>query len=90
VNQQISVVKDSVSASHGTSGTGTDYCGNRVYSISSIKNSASADLTFSELTIGSSTGLISLYTANSATVGTHTATVTVSLSSYPTATITSS
>jgi len=30
-----------------------------------------------------STGVISLYTARSATVGTHTATLTVSLVSYP-------
>jgi len=59
-----------------------EYCGNRVYSISSVKNSAAVALTATELTIDSSTGLISLYTSNSATVGTHAATVSVSLNNY--------
>jgi len=35
-----------------------------------------------ELTIDSVTGIISLYTENKLTVGTHTATITVMLSNY--------
>jgi hypothetical protein len=52
-------------------------CENYLYSISSVANSAVTAL-------DSATGLIQLYTANSNTVGTHTATVTVELVSYPT------
>ena len=57
-------------------------CGNYLYSIISIKNSASQTLS-ADLTINSSTGEIKLYTASQNTVGTHTATVTVSLVNYP-------
>jgi hypothetical protein len=57
-------------------------CGGYHYSISSVINTASAALSATELTIDS-TGQIRLYTANSDTVGTHTATVTVSLVSDP-------
>ena len=43
-----------------------------------------ASLTSTELQINPTTGLISVYTANSATVGTHFVTVTASLQNYPT------
>ena len=46
---------------------------------------ASTALTNTELTISTS-GLISVYTANKATIGTHSVTVTVSLLSYSTVT----
>jgi hypothetical protein len=39
-----------------------------------------------ELTIDATTGLITVYTTNSATRGTHTATVTATLANYPTVT----
>ena len=48
------------------------------------RRSDCASLTLSELTIGSSTGVIQVYTANSAAVGTHTVTVTATLASYAT------
>ena len=41
-----------------------------------------APLTSSELIIDATTGLVSVYTANSDTVGSHLATVTASLVSY--------
>jgi hypothetical protein len=49
--------------------------------------SASTDLTPSELTINQFTGLISVYTASSATEGTHTVTVMAELPSFPTITL---
>lgn len=72
---------DSVSVAHGT---GADICGARKYSIISAPTSATSALSTSELTIDPDIGLITLYTANSQTVGTHTATVSESLSNYPT------
>jgi hypothetical protein len=54
-------------------------CGNYQFSISSVPTTASTVLSTSDLTIDTATGVIKLYTANSNTVGTHTATVTVSL-----------
>ena len=65
-------------------GTGADTCGARKYSITSVPTSPASALSTTELTIDSATGLISLYTANSQTVGTHTATVSVSLANYAT------
>ena len=59
-------------------------CQSYAYAISTVKNSALNALTATELAFDSSSGvrLISLYTANSLAIGTHTATVTVSLPSY--------
>ena len=51
--------------------------------ISSTIATAATSLSATELTIDANTGLISLYTANNAAVGTHTATVSVGLVSYP-------
>jgi hypothetical protein len=58
-------------------------CGNYQLSIFSVPNTASATLSASDLTIVATTGIIQLYTTNPSTVGTHTATVTISLASYP-------
>jgi hypothetical protein len=71
---QTATASDSVSAL-----SSANACGGYHYSISSVVTSASAALSASDLTIDSATGVIRLYTANSDTVGTHTATVTVSL-----------
>lgn len=49
-------------------------------------NTASVALSTTEITIDANTGLIKVYTANSAAVGSHVATVTVILTSYPTIT----
>jgi hypothetical protein len=51
--------------------------------ISSTITTAANSLSSTELTIDANTGLISLYTANNAAVGSHTATVSVGLVSYP-------
>jgi hypothetical protein len=78
---QTVTASDSVSSQ-----SSSNACGDYQYSFSSVTTTASAALTFnlspSDLTIDSATGQIRLYTANSNTVGTHTATVTVSLASY--------
>jgi hypothetical protein len=76
---QIATASDSVSSQFSANA-----CGGYQYSISSVATTAAATLSMSELTVDSTTGLIKLYTANSNTVGTHTATVTVKLVSYPT------
>ena len=57
-------------------------CGNRAYTISSTPSTGVTALSSSELTINPTSGLIQLYTANKATIGTHTGTVTASLSLY--------
>jgi hypothetical protein len=73
------------------SGTATDSvsdqsfpnaCGNYLYAINEVSTSASVALSSSELTINSVTGLISIYTANSATVGIHFAAVRITLPGY--------
>ena len=51
-------------------------------------NTASVTLSTTEITIDANTGLIKVYTANSATIGSHVATVTVTLTNYPTKTVT--
>ncbi len=61
-----------------------NFCGNYQYEISST--STATALSTTELTIDATTGVISLYTANSAAVGAHTATVTAKLANYPSAT----
>jgi hypothetical protein len=71
------------SYSVSTSSSTATACGSYQYSISSVSTTTSAALSASDLLIDSATGQIRLYTANSDTVGTHTATVTVSLASYP-------
>lgn len=62
-----------------TYNAGVNTCGARQYSISSTLLSATTGLSSTELTIDSSTGLISLYTANSATIGTHSVIVQANL-----------
>ena len=57
----------------------------RTYQISSALGTASNALTSTELYIDSN-GLISVYTARKATIGTHTVTITVSLQSHATVT----
>ncbi len=59
------------------------FCGSYQYSISSAPTAPATTLSATELTVDAATGLISLYTANSAAVGTHTATVTSNLANYP-------
>ena len=61
-----------------------DFCGSYQYEISS--SSTATALSATELTIDATTGVISLYTANSAAVGAHTATVTAKLANYPSVT----
>jgi hypothetical protein len=58
-------------------------CGSYQYLISSAPNAPATALSATELTIDATTSLIYLYTANSASVGTHTATVTAKLLNYP-------
>ena len=60
-----------------------NFCGFYQYSISSAPTVPVTPLSATELTIDADTGLISLYTANSAAVGTHTATVIAKLANYP-------
>lgn len=85
VTQQVDFCTDTLSVS--TNG-GVNKCGNRNYKITSVPTSPAVALsTLSELTVGFSTGVISLYTSNSNTVGTHTATIEVSLAWIPSKTI---
>ena len=66
---------------------GSNICGNIFYQIASTLDSgggASADLsTYSELKIDQPSGIINVYSWNQQTVGTHTATVTAYLETYP-------
>ena len=73
-----------MSVAHGSSGT--QYCSARIYSITSVPVSASTALSPTELMINSNSGLISVYTANTAKIGTHTVTVTAKLAAYQTIT----
>ena len=59
-------------------------CQSYAYAISAFQVSALNSLTATELTIDAYSGQISLYTENFLAIGTHTATVTVSLPSYQT------
>ena len=80
--QLVGVFKDQVSVTYGDS-TGTQYCGARQYSITSvISATATASLDALSLSIGLTSGLISLNPSNAAHVGTHTATVKVILALY--------
>ena len=80
--QQVDTMKDSISLKYGD-GTGTKYCGVRQFTISSVKKSASVDLiTGTELLINPSTGVVSIYTADSTKIGTHIVTATVSVKQY--------
>jgi hypothetical protein len=72
ITQQVGVVDDQTSGK----------CGQRQYSIASTKNSANQDLTSSELSIDPTSGIVSVYTANRETIGTHDVTVSVSLVDY--------
>ena len=60
----------------------SNFCGDYQLTISSIFKLASLALSFTELTIDSLTRIISLCTANSAAIGTHTATVSAKLVNY--------
>lgn len=80
--QQVGLVKDSVSIAHGA--TGTEFCSARIHLITSTLGSATTALSTVELSISANTGLISVYTSRSATIGTHFVTVTVKLANYPT------
>jgi hypothetical protein len=60
----------------------SNFCGDYQCSISRIVKLASLALSLTELTIDSLTGIISLYTANSVAIGTHTATVSAKLVNY--------
>ena len=82
VTQQIGTVKDQVSVDHGDP-TGTEYCGPRQYSITSVLGSATSALDASSILISATSGLITLQSSNPLHVGTHTATVAVSLTNYP-------
>jgi hypothetical protein len=87
VTQQVGVISDQVSVDHGDA-TGTQYCGNRHYSISSVISTiATATLDALSLSVGADNGLITLQSSNPLHVGTHTATVTVSLTDYPSITL---
>jgi hypothetical protein len=86
VNQQVGVIKDQVSVSRGDT-TGTLYCGNRQYSISSVISTlATAALDAISLSVSTS-GLITLQSTNPLHVGTHTVTVSVSLTNFPSITL---
>lgn len=64
-------------------GNGIDNCGAREYSIASTPyGSTQAALSALDLTIDPTSGVIRLYTANKATIGTHTATVTAKLANH--------
>ena len=76
--QTAPAVTDAVSNTRGIAGL----CGPLTYSITSTPLLATTALTSSEVSINS-LGEISVSTSNSATIGTHTMTVTESLSSYP-------
>ena len=80
VTQQVAAVQDAISIATGS--TGTQYCGNRLYSITSVISTATTGLDSSSLSIGSNDGLISVQSTNNAQIGTHTATVTVSLADF--------
>ena len=60
-----------------------NFCGNYQFSISSVPTTLATALSAAELTIDATTGLIALYTATSAAVGTHSVTVTTKLAAYP-------
>ncbi len=81
---QTVTASDSVSTQSSTATA----CGSYQYSISNFATTASTALSTSDLSIDSATGQIQLYTANSNTVGTHTAQVTVSLVNYSSQTAT--
>ncbi len=83
--QQVGIFKDQVSVLHGDA-SGTQYCGARQYSISSV--TPASILTTAELFIGLSNGLIQVYTARNAAIGIYTVTVKANLASYPTITST--
>lgn len=78
--------KDSLSAAIGD---GFNICSPRNYQIFSTPDNAGVTaLSNSELTIDATTGLVTVYTINSATLGSHTATVIASLVNYPSITAT--
>ena len=62
-------------------GNGVDICGDRDYSM--ISTTRVEPLSSAELKINPTTGLISVYTENIATIGTHLVSVTAWLPGYP-------
>lgn len=79
-NQYLGVHSDSVSVAHGT---GIDICGARSFTVSSTKNSAASSLSSTTDLFINTYGTVLLQTSTSTTIGTHTASVTVSLLNYP-------
>ncbi len=63
---------------------GPNSCGSYKYSLTSVSDAPAINLSASELKISEKTGLISLYAASSAVVGTHTLTVTAEFADYTT------
>ena len=63
-------------------GNGVDVCGDRDYSI--VSTTRVEPLSSTELKINPTTGLISVYTENNATIGTHFVSVTAWLPNYRT------
>jgi hypothetical protein len=61
-----------------------NFCGDYHYLITSTPAGGNSPLSATELFFEATTGLIYLYTENNAAVGTHMATVSVGLISYPT------
>ena len=74
--------QDSVSRDYGN---GTNLCGSRSYKITSVALTASSALSLTDLQISSSWIYLNPY--SNIRVGTHTATVTVFLASYPAVTL---
>jgi hypothetical protein len=88
INQQVNVIKDQVSVDHGDT-TGTQCCGARQYSITSVINTQATEaLDSPDFQINSDSGLISVQSNNPAQIGTHTVIVVASLSNYPSITLT--
>ncbi len=79
VTQNFGVFDDLISFTYGA---GSKFCGHVNYSLISVPNPGVVPLSSTELTIDSASGLISVYTDNSATIGTHSVTVSCSLVDY--------
>ncbi len=80
VTQNFGVFDDLISFTYGA---GSKLCGHVNYSLISVPNPGVVPLSSTELTIDLASGLISLYTENSETIGTHSVTVSCSLVDYP-------
>jgi hypothetical protein len=80
VSQTVAPFFDTVSSA--PRGNGTDVCGARTFTFSTtvFAASASSALNSSELKYNTNTGVVSVWTARNAVIGTHTVTVTAKLS----------